>query len=44
VLTDKFFLRLLVNFMNNFTSLKSPLKMFGNEKEALEWLYSFRES
>ncbi|TAL57180.1 MAG: STAS/SEC14 domain-containing protein [Bacteroidetes bacterium] len=44
VLTDKFFVRLLVNFMNNFTRLKSPLKMFGREEAALKWLYSFKEN
>ncbi len=44
VLTDKSFMRLLVNLINNFNKPSSPLKMFDNEKKALEWLKSFRNS
>lgn len=44
VLTDKSFMRILVNFMNNFIRPKSSLKMFGNEKDALKWLKSFRQN
>ena len=42
VLTDKIFMRILVNFVNNFSKPKSPLKMFNNEKEAMQWLMSFK--
>jgi hypothetical protein len=42
VLTDKLFMRLLVNFVNNFAKPKSPVKMFSNEKKAKEWLLSFK--
>ena len=42
VVTDKIFMRILVNFVNKFGKPKSPVKMFGNEKKAKEWLLSFR--
>lgn len=42
VLTDKFFVRLIVNFIN-FARPKSPLKMFKREEEALKWLSSYKK-
>ncbi|TAL59696.1 MAG: hypothetical protein EPN85_08870 [Bacteroidetes bacterium] len=38
VVTNKLGIRIIVNFMNRFKKPKTPLKMFGNEKEALYWL------
>lgn len=42
VVTNKLFLVLLVNFINNFGKPKSPLRMFRNEKEAMKWLRGFK--
>lgn len=42
VVTNKLGVRILVHFMNAFTKPKSPLKMFGNEKDALNWLNTFK--
>ena len=42
VVTDKSFMRILVNFINIFSKPKSPLKMFNKEKDAINWLNSFK--
>ncbi|MFI5163876.1 MAG: hypothetical protein ACHQHP_01370 [Bacteroidia bacterium] len=42
VITNKGFVRLVVNFAVQFSKLKSSVKMFSNEKEALKWLNSFK--
>lgn len=38
VLSPNLGVRLLVNFMNSINPPKSPLKMFSNENDAMQWL------
>ncbi len=38
VLSPNLGVRLLVNFMNSINPPKSPLKMFSNEMDAMQWL------
>ncbi|MBI4929317.1 MAG: hypothetical protein HY841_01025 [Bacteroidetes bacterium] len=42
VVSNKGFVRLLVNFAIQFSKLRSSVKMFSNEKQALKWLYELK--
>lgn len=42
VVTPSLSQKLLVNFLLSFYKPKRELKLFNNEQEALEWLYSFK--
>ena len=43
VISPNLGVRLLVNFMNAINPPKSPIKMFGNEKDALKWLQTHKD-
>jgi hypothetical protein len=42
VVTDKLGARLIVNFVMRVRKPKTPLKMFKNEEDALQWLATFK--
>ena len=42
VISNKGFVRLVVNFAVQFSRLRSSVKMFSNEKKAVKWLSSFK--
>ena len=42
VLTDRLGVRIIVNFMNTVQKPRSPLKMFKDEEEAIDWLLSIK--
>jgi hypothetical protein len=44
VITHKGSVRIIVNFAMRFLKLKSAVKMFGNEREALSWLRGFQST
>lgn len=44
IVTNKGFVQLVVNFALLFTKIKSNVKTFSNEKEALKWLHSFQSN
>ena len=44
VLTNKAYVQLVVNFALRFSKLKSVVKMFCKEQDALKWLRSFNQN
>lgn len=44
VITDKGYVRLVVNFTLRFFRLRSSVKMFSKEQDALKWLNSFKQN
>jgi hypothetical protein len=44
VITNKSYVLILVNFALRFLKLRSSVKVFRKEEEALRWLYSFKEN
>lgn len=43
VVTNKSYVQVLVNFALRFTGMRSSVKMFRNEKDAVKWLHTIRE-
>lgn len=44
VITNKGFIQLIVNFTVNFFKIRSSVKMFHKEQDALVWLHSFKQN
>ena len=43
IISDSLAVRMVVNFFNTFYSQVVPFKMFANEKDAREWLRTFKK-
>jgi hypothetical protein len=44
VISNKGYVKLVVNFALNFFMLRSPVRMFSKEQDALKWLHSFKQN
>jgi len=43
IISNSLPVRLIINFFSTFYPNQVPLKIFGNEKEALKWLQQFKK-